>query len=163
MSSTAVGLYIGARRELIATLRDRADRAEREQAMRVAQARTNERARIAREMHDVLAHRISLVAMHAGALGYRTDLSRDETKRAADVISQNAHQALVDLREILGVLRDSDVARVGSDRSRPWRTSRSSSRTSGEPGRTSASSRLSTCTPCRRRSAATPSGWCRRA
>ena len=55
-------------RELVATLHDRAERAEREQALRVAQARTNERARIAREMHEVLAHRISLVAMHAGAL-----------------------------------------------------------------------------------------------
>lgn len=104
--SAAIGLYIGARRELVATLRDRAERAEREQEMRMAQARANERSRIAREMHDVLAHRISLVAMHAGALAFRTDLSPQETTQAADVIQQNAHQALVDLREILGVLRD---------------------------------------------------------
>jgi len=108
--AVAIGLYIGARRELLATLRDRADRAEREQAMRIAQARATERSRIAREMHDVLAHRISLVAMHAGALAYRTDLTPRETSEAADVIQQNAHQALVDLREILGVLRDSDGA-----------------------------------------------------
>lgn len=111
--AVALGLYIGARRELLATLRDRADRAESEQAMRVAQARTTERSRIAREMHDVLAHRISLVAMHAGALAYRTDLSPRETTEAADVIQQNAHQALVDLREILGVLRDTDHAESG--------------------------------------------------
>lgn len=104
--SAAVGMYIGARRELVATLRDRAERAEREQAMRVAQARANERSRIAREMHDVLAHRISLVAMHAGALAFRTDLSTAETTRTADVIRQNAHSALADLRQILGVLRD---------------------------------------------------------
>lgn len=104
--SAAVGLYIGARRELLATLRDRAERAEREQALRVSQARSNERSRIAREMHDVLAHRISLVAMHAGALAYRSDLTQVETTQAADVIQQNAHQALVDLREILGVLRE---------------------------------------------------------
>ncbi|MDX6309861.1 MAG: hypothetical protein QOI06_2907 [Nocardioidaceae bacterium] len=107
--SAAIGLYIGARRELLATLRDRADRAEREQEMRMAQARVNERSRIAREMHDVLAHRISLVAMHAGALAFRTDLTPQETTQAADVIQQNAHQALVDLREILGVLRDTDI------------------------------------------------------
>ena len=62
----AIGMYIGARRELMASLQDRAERAEREQALRVAQAQANERARIAREMHDVLAHRMSLVAMHAG-------------------------------------------------------------------------------------------------
>jgi signal transduction histidine kinase len=102
----AVGMYVGARRELIATLQDRADRAESEQALRVAQARANERARIAREMHDVLAHRISLLAMHAGALEYRTDLTPEETARAAGVIQENAHRALTDLREILGLLRD---------------------------------------------------------
>ena len=102
----AAGLYIGARRALVASLKDRAERAEREQAMRVAQARTNERARIAREMHDVLAHRISLVAMHAGAMAYRTDLSPDKTRRTAEVIQANAHHALVDLRQVLGMLRD---------------------------------------------------------
>jgi signal transduction histidine kinase len=105
--AAAGGLYIGARRELLLTLRDRADRAEREQSMRVAQARTNERARIAREMHDVLAHRISLVAMHAGALSYRGDLTPEESRVTAEIIQQNAHHALLDLREILGVLRDS--------------------------------------------------------
>ena len=102
----AVGMYIGARRELVATLQDRAERAESEQALRVAQARATERARIAREMHDVLAHRISLVAMHAGALEYRTDLTPEETAEAAGVIQDNAHRALTDLREILGVLRE---------------------------------------------------------
>jgi signal transduction histidine kinase len=102
----AIGMYIGARRDLLATLKERADRAEREQAMRVAQARTNERARIAREMHDVLAHRISLVAMHAGAMSYRTDLSPDEIRRTAEIIQANAHGALTDLREVLGMLRE---------------------------------------------------------
>lgn len=110
--AAAIGMYIGARRELVATLRDRADRAEREQSLLVSQARANERSRIAREMHDVLAHRISLVAMHAGALAFRTDLSPQETTRAADVIQQNAHQALTDLRQILGVLRDVDASGV---------------------------------------------------
>lgn len=116
--SAAIGLYIGARRELVATLRDRADRAEREQAMRVAQAQANERSRIAREMHDVLAHRISLVAMHAGALAFRTDLSAAETTRTADIIRQNAHQALADLRQILGVLREADGSK-GAERPQP--------------------------------------------
>lgn len=107
-ASIAIGMYIGARRELIATLQDRAERAEREQSMRVSQARLNERARIAREMHDALAHRISLVAMHAGALAYRQDLSPAEMSKAAEVIQTNAHNALSDLREVLGLLRQTD-------------------------------------------------------
>jgi signal transduction histidine kinase len=105
----AIGMYIGARRELLASLEDRADRAEREQALRVAQAQANERNRIAREMHDVLAHRMSLVAMHAGALAYRDDLTAEETRGTAEVIQANSHRALTDLREILGVLRDTEA------------------------------------------------------
>lgn len=104
--AVAVGGYIGARRELLASLQDRAERAEREQSLRVAQAQAHERTRIAREMHDVLAHRMSLVAMHAGALAYRDNLTPDETRQAAEVIQANSHRALTDLREILGVLRD---------------------------------------------------------
>ena len=100
------GMYVGSRRELLQMLRDRAETAELEQAARVAQARTAERARIAREMHDVLAHRISLVSMHAGALAYRDDLGPEEVRSTAGVVQQAAHQALVDLREVLGVLRD---------------------------------------------------------
>ena len=70
------------------TLRNRAERAEAEQELRVAQARANERARIAREMHDVLAHRISQVSMHAGALAFREDLTPDEVRDSAAVIRE---------------------------------------------------------------------------
>lgn len=101
----AIGFYIGARRELVANLHERAETAEREQALRAEAAREAERTRIAREMHDVLAHRISLVALHAGALAYRTDLGREETAEAAGVIQDNAHRALIELRQVLGVLR----------------------------------------------------------
>ncbi len=100
------GMYVGSRRELLQTLRDRARTAETEQFARVAQARTAERARIAREMHDVLAHRISLVTMHAGALTYRADLPPDQVGETARIIRDTAHQALTDLREVLGVLRE---------------------------------------------------------
>ncbi|CAN7198963.1 sensor histidine kinase [Knoellia sp. LjRoot47] len=102
----AVGYAMGAQRDLMASLRERAVTAEREQQARVAQAQAAERTRIAREMHDVLAHRISLVAMHAGALSYRTDLAPEEQATAARTIEENAHQALRDLRDVLGVLRD---------------------------------------------------------
>ncbi len=104
--TVAIGMYIGSRRELLATLRERANISEAAQAARVEQARTAERAQIAREMHDVLAHRISLVTMHAGALTYRKDLDADQMRVTAEVIQENSHQAMVELREVLGLLRD---------------------------------------------------------
>ncbi|WP_405167488.1 histidine kinase [Nocardia sp. NBC_01499] len=106
----AIGFAVGARRDLVWSLRSRAETAEREQHARAAEARLLERHRIAREMHDVLAHRISVVAMHAGALGFRTDLTREQTASTAKTIAENAHLALQELREVLGVLRTSDDA-----------------------------------------------------
>ncbi|HET8961431.1 sensor histidine kinase [Nocardioides sp.] len=100
------GMYVGSRRELVWTLRQRAERAEAEQELRVARARSNERARIAREMHDVLAHRISQISMHAGALAFRDDLTAEEMRSSVQVIQEKAHEALTDLRGVLGVLRD---------------------------------------------------------
>jgi signal transduction histidine kinase len=100
------GMVVRARRQLVVSLRDRAERAEAEQQLRVAQARVLERTRIAREMHDVLAHRISLLSLHAGALEFRPDAPADEVARAAGVIRASAHQALEDLRAVIGVLRE---------------------------------------------------------
>jgi len=102
----AWGMYIGSRRELLATLRERANTSEAVQAARVAQARAAERAQIAREMHDVLAHRISLVTMHAGALSFRKDLDAEQMRATAEVIQENSHQAMIELREVLGLLRE---------------------------------------------------------
>jgi signal transduction histidine kinase len=101
------GFYLGSRRELLWTLLSRAERAESEQALRVEQARANERQRIAREMHDVLAHRISQISMHAGALGFRKDLDASTMRASVAVIQEKAHEALADLRAVLGVLRES--------------------------------------------------------
>ena len=100
-----IGWNVGSRRELIRSWRTGAETANREQAARVAQARVAERARIAREMHDVLAHRLSLVAMHAGVLAHRTDLPEEERRQAAEIVRAGSHQALEELREVLGVLR----------------------------------------------------------
>jgi signal transduction histidine kinase len=89
---------------------ERARRAEEEQAERIAAARGHERALIAREMHDVLAHRLSLVATAAGALEYRPDASPEQMIRAAGIVRSGAHQALEELREVIGVLRaDTDA------------------------------------------------------
>ncbi|MCO5988586.1 histidine kinase [Actinoallomurus spadix] len=114
----AWGLFVRARRQLILSLRERALRAEAEQQLRVTQARHQERARIAREMHDVLAHRISLLSVHAGALEFRPDAPPTEIAKAAGVIRASAHQALQDLREVIGVLRE-DTAEETPERPQP--------------------------------------------
>jgi signal transduction histidine kinase len=99
------GLFIRARRQLIESLRDRAARAETEAQLRAEQAQQRARDEIAREMHDVLGHRLSLLSVHAGALEFRPGASPEEIAGAAKVIRENAHQALQDLREVIGVLR----------------------------------------------------------
>jgi signal transduction histidine kinase len=103
--AVAVGVAVGARRVEVRSLRDRAESAEREQAARAAQARALERNRIAREMHDVLAHRISLVAMQAGVLDHRDDLTAEENRVLVRGIVDGSRQALEELRDVLGVLR----------------------------------------------------------
>lgn len=100
------GMFIGSRRELIWTLRQRASRAESEQELRVAQGRSQERERIAREMHDVLAHRITQISMQAGALAFRDDLPADQLRAGLDDIQGKSREAITELRGVLGVLRD---------------------------------------------------------
>ncbi|WP_194814143.1 histidine kinase [Nocardia sp. XZ_19_385] len=111
--AVATGVAIDARRAEVRSLRERADSAEREQAARAAQAQATERNRIAREMHDVLAHRISLVAMQAGVLDHRDDLSAEEKRTLVRGIVDGSRQALEELRDVLGVLR------AGPDRPEP--------------------------------------------
>lgn len=117
-AAVALGMYTGARRELVNSLRERARSAEREQALRQETARAEERSRIAREMHDVVAHRISIVAMHAGALAYRDDLPPEQTRTVAASIRDNAQQALTELRSVIGELRNVDEA-TGVNRPQP--------------------------------------------
>ncbi|QIK10861.1 histidine kinase [Streptomyces sp. Je 1-4] len=103
--AVALGVAVGARRAEVRSLRDRAESSEREQTARAAQARALERNRIAREMHDVLAHRISLVAMQAGVLDHRSDLRAEENRVLVRGIAEGSRQALEELRDVLGVLR----------------------------------------------------------
>jgi signal transduction histidine kinase len=104
------GLYIGSRRELLWNLRNRAERAELEQELRLTQARSTERARIAGEMHDVVAHRITQVSMQAGALAFRDDLDGDRLREGLGQIQRQANDALHELRDVLGVLREDDAS-----------------------------------------------------
>ena len=101
------GMFIGGRRALVTSLREQAATARREADARGESARAAERNRIAREMHDVLAHRLSLVALHSGALEYRAGLDPDQVRDTAAVVRANAHEALGELREVLGLLRES--------------------------------------------------------
>ena len=104
VSVVTIGMLVRSHRQLVASWAERARQAEEGQRLRVEQARLAERERIAREMHDVLAHRISLLAVHAGALEVRREAPADE-QRAAGVIRECAHDALEDLRTVIGMLR----------------------------------------------------------
>src|SRR6478672_11812386 len=100
------GAYVGARRDLVSSLRDRAARAEAERELRSEQARLSERARIAREMHDVLAHKVSLIALQAGGLEVNPGIGAERVRQSAGQIRSTAREAMEELRAVLGVLRD---------------------------------------------------------
>ncbi|MBB5867545.1 signal transduction histidine kinase [Allocatelliglobosispora scoriae] len=100
------GALARSRADLLASLRERARRAEAEQERRVVEARIAERARIAREMHDVLAHRLSLLATYAGALEYRPDAPPERLAAAAGVVRAGVRQALEEMREVVTLLRE---------------------------------------------------------
>jgi signal transduction histidine kinase len=102
------GLFTRAQRDLVASLHERAARLEAERRLHEEAAREAERRRIAREMHDVLAHRISLLTVHAGALEFRPDAPPEEIARAAGVVRGAAHAAMQELRDVIGMLREDD-------------------------------------------------------
>jgi signal transduction histidine kinase len=106
------GLYVGARRRLMESLRERADSLEQELSLladraeqRAEWARTEERTRIAREMHDVVAHRVSLMVVHAAALQAVALKDPPKAVKNAALVGDMGRQALTELREMLGVLR----------------------------------------------------------
>ena len=74
-------------------------------------------------MHDVLAHRLSLLATYAGALEYRPDAPPAQLARAAGVVRAGVHQALEELREVISVLRDDELHRRQPRPSPGWPTS----------------------------------------
>lgn len=92
------GLFVHHRRQLLL-------RVASEARLRAERAQMRAREEVAREMHDVLGHRLSLLALHAGALEFRPDAPGGDVARAAGVIRESAHQALQELREVLTVLR----------------------------------------------------------
>ena len=116
----AWALFVRARRQLLSSLRERAERAEAERELLAEKARQAERVRIAREMHDVLGHRVSLIALQAGGLEVKPGLPAD-VAQAAGVIRATARQALEELRQVIGVLRDHAESGSRSGHRRPSR------------------------------------------
>ncbi|MFI0481324.1 sensor histidine kinase [Actinomadura sp. 9N215] len=155
------GALARARRALLQSLRERARRAEAEQGRRVAEARMAERARIAREMHDVLAHRLSLLATYAGALEYRPDAPPDKLAHAAGVVRAGVHQALDELRDVIVLLRGDRRRRAA--RSPCWTTCPAWCRSPATPaGGWSCATRSSTRASCPRRRGGPRTGSSRR-
>jgi signal transduction histidine kinase len=98
-----LAMYVVTRRRLVQALTERAERAEREQQLLAEQARAEERARLAGEMHDVVTHRVSLMVLQAGAL--RVTAPDEPTRKAAEELRVAGCRALDELRDLVGILR----------------------------------------------------------
>jgi signal transduction histidine kinase len=103
MLGPLVAIYVVTRRRLVRALTERAERAEREQRLLAEQARAEERARLAGEMHDVVTHRVSLMVLQAGAL--RVSAPDEPTRKAAEELRAAGCRALDELRDLVGILR----------------------------------------------------------
>ncbi|MER5790454.1 sensor histidine kinase [Streptomyces sp. NPDC001980] len=111
-AALAVGLMVRTRRAQLAGLRERAARLETERDQRIRLATATERARVAREMHDIVGHNLSVIITLADAGAYATDTAPERGKEALQLIGDTGRTALGELRRVLGVLREaSDGAR----------------------------------------------------
>lgn len=100
-----VGLVRSNQKERTIALQAQAELTHEEMATRENLARQEERDRIARDMHDTLSHRLSMIAVYAGGLAYRKDLDPEETRKSARTIRDETEAAVGDLREALHSLR----------------------------------------------------------
>ncbi|MFG2679546.1 sensor histidine kinase [Streptomyces sp. NPDC048392] len=103
-----IGITVRARRGHTEALEDRARRLERERDQQVRLAAATERARIAREMHDIIGHNLSVITGLADGGRYAAAKSPDRATQALDAIGTTSRQALGELRRLLDVLRDDD-------------------------------------------------------
>lgn len=115
-AALALGLMVRIRRAQLAGLRDRAARLEIERDQRSRLAAATERTRVAREMHDIVGHNLSVMITLADAGAYATDIAPERGKEALQLIGDTGRTALGELRRVLGVLREtSDVPDRGPD------------------------------------------------
>ncbi|MFE0047906.1 sensor histidine kinase [Streptomyces albireticuli] len=101
------------RRAYWAQLEERAGRLEKEREQQARMAVTAERARIARELHDVVAHNVSVMVVQADGAAYVLDASPEQAKQALETISGTGRQALAEMRRLLGVLRTEEGGEGG--------------------------------------------------
>ncbi|MFP1628614.1 sensor histidine kinase [Streptomyces sp. 5K101] len=108
-----LGDSIRTRRAYFAQLEERATRLEKEREAQAKVAVAAERARIARELHDVVAHNVSVMVVQADGAAYVLDAAPDQAKEALETISSTGRQALAEMRRLLGVLRTGDAPESG--------------------------------------------------
>jgi signal transduction histidine kinase len=102
------GLYANTRRRYLEGLEERAERAERERDQQARMAAAAERARIARELHDVVAHNVSVMVVQADGAGYAIDADPEQARLAVRNISRTGREALAEMRRLVGVLREDE-------------------------------------------------------
>ncbi|SDD41507.1 Signal transduction histidine kinase [Geodermatophilus telluris] len=102
-----IGAWVRARADLMTALTERAERAEAERELLAREAIAAERARIAREMHDAVGHRVSLMVLQAGAIEMAA-ADRGRVEQLACHVQLAGRQALDELRQAVGVLRDGE-------------------------------------------------------
>ncbi|WP_433227900.1 sensor histidine kinase [Actinomadura formosensis] len=105
-----LGLHMRTRRAYLRSVEERAERLERERDNEVKVAMAAERARIARELHDVVAHNVSVIVVQADGASYAIDTDVGRARQALDTISSTGRLALAEMRRLLGVLREDDDA-----------------------------------------------------
>ncbi|MGA5520971.1 sensor histidine kinase [Streptomyces pseudogriseolus] len=108
-----LGDSIRTRRAYFAQLEERAARLEKEREAQAKVAVAAERARIARELHDVVAHNVSVMVVQADGAAYVLDAAPDQAKKALETISGTGRQALAEMRRLLGVLRTGEHQEAG--------------------------------------------------
>jgi len=113
LATWSFALVRRARREQIAALHDRADRLERERDQQALIAASAERTRIAREMHDIVAHSLSVVVAQADGGRYAAASDPQAAGRALATISETGRAALADMRRLLGILRADTTGQAG--------------------------------------------------
>ncbi|WP_175408965.1 sensor histidine kinase [Streptomyces sp. TRM64462] len=101
------------RRAYLAQLEERAARLEREREAQAKVAVAAERARIARELHDVVAHNVSVMVVQADGAAYVLDAAPDQARQALETISSTGRQALAEMRRLLGILRTGEHQEAG--------------------------------------------------
>ncbi|MFI7111080.1 sensor histidine kinase [Nonomuraea sp. NPDC050227] len=102
------GLYANTRRRYLEGLEERAERAERERDQQARMAAAAERTRIARELHDVVAHNVSVMVVQADGAGFALDSDPEQARLAVRNISKTGRAALAEMRRMVGVLRENE-------------------------------------------------------